>query len=112
MLSAKGDEEEPQHTPYSKLTLAGHDLEGVSIAGQVCKLHQLVAIFHLHCARGVDNGPSNRIGMHSTCYNTGICIPGGRCFTCRKLASSSHQQTLSLTVDGVLSAVCQEESSS
>lgn len=35
MLSGKQDEEDSQQTPYSKLTLAGHKLEGVSIAGQV-----------------------------------------------------------------------------
>lgn len=35
MLSGKQDEEDLLKTPYSKLSLAGHNLEGISIAGQV-----------------------------------------------------------------------------
>lgn len=35
MPPANQVEEEPQYIPYSKLTLAGHILEGISIAGQV-----------------------------------------------------------------------------
>lgn len=51
--AAQRDEESSQHAPDSKLTLAGHVLEGISIAGQVSwKLHQLVAA-HFNCAQGM-----------------------------------------------------------
>lgn len=35
IVSAARDEEAPEHAQDSKLTLAGHTLEGISIAGQV-----------------------------------------------------------------------------
>lgn len=54
VVSAARDEEAPEHAQDSKLTLAGHTLEGISIAGQVSwkstNQHQLTAA-HLHCTK-------------------------------------------------------------
>ena len=95
MLSGKQDEEDYQHIPYSKLSLAGHNLEGISIAGQVSggSTHQSTvqaasaccqSTAYLHFAQRTHCQPAR----HASRMLQVVSV-----LSYRKLASSSRQQT-------------------
>lgn len=80
MVSAKQDQEERHDTTSSKLTLAGHNLEGISIAGQVsqqtpvtCKLLRRADI--LHCTSTLDHScVSMQPDMQPVCHKACPCF--------------------------------------